>query len=93
MFTCWKPSPLTGGGGGQGFSAFGGAIEAGRIRALGVLTGVVCHRGKEKRRGGAGQIYLIGGSRGEKSEYGRKQDDELDLWVSTLLLPMGMLVS
>jgi hypothetical protein len=43
-----KPSRLTGGGGGQGFSAFGGAIEAGRIRALGVLTGVVCHRGRER---------------------------------------------
>jgi hypothetical protein len=71
------PTELTGGGGGQGVSALGGAIEAGRIGTFWVLAGVVCHHGKEDRKGGGqGQIYLMVGSTEtqseKKSEYGRK---------------------
>lgn len=70
---------LTGGGGGQGFSAFGGAIKSCGIRAFGMLSSVVSHR--KKVDGGEAsmrQIYLslIGDSirRGEKkSQYGRKK--------------------
>ncbi len=63
---------LTGGGGGQGLSAFGGAIEARRIRTFGMLTGVVCHHEEEDGRGAAeGPIYSFGDSREKKSEYGR----------------------
>jgi hypothetical protein len=50
----------TGGGGGQGFSALGGAIEGRRIRTFGVLAGVVSHREKKGCRGAAeGQIYFF----------------------------------
>jgi hypothetical protein len=45
----WSLIALTGGGGGQGFSAFGGAIDGGRIWTSRMLTGVVCHREKEGR--------------------------------------------
>jgi hypothetical protein len=47
---------LTGGGGGQGFSALGGAIEAGRIRTFGMLCSAVCHR--ERRKVDAEQLKL-----------------------------------
>lgn len=38
----------TGGGGGHGVSALGGAIEARRIKAFGVLSCVVCHGEEEE---------------------------------------------
>lgn len=65
---------LTGGGGGQGLSAFGGAIDAGRVRAFGMLSGVVCHLEKEGKWGGVqGQIYFFEDSKEKKREYGRNR--------------------
>jgi len=62
----------TGGGGGQGFSALGGAIAGRRIRTLGMLAGVFSHREKNCCRGAAeGQIYFFGdSSKGKKVKTG-----------------------
>lgn len=50
---------LTGGGGGQGFSAFGGAIEAGRIGTLGMLAGVVSHHQEQNESGSSWSTNIL----------------------------------